>query len=136
MTKVPEVLEGPKSFKKTFKQKVMSKNWKKREGVVYSTNDNFDYDTNEPEEIETLAPNQQKLKVFIDRKQRKGKSVCIVAGFVGSQDDLSDLAKKLKSKCGTGGSAKDGEIIIQGEMIDKIMTFLTNEGYNVKRSGG
>lgn len=114
----------------------MSKNWKKREGVVYSTNDNFDYDTNEPEEIETLAPNQQKLKVFIDRKQRKGKSVCIVAGFVGSQDDLSDLAKKLKSKCGTGGSAKDGEIIIQGEMIDKIMTFLTNEGYNVKRSGG
>ena len=114
----------------------MSNNWKKREGVVYSTKDNFEYDTNEPDEIETLPASKQKLKIFIDRKQRKGKSVVIVANFVGSQDDLTDLSKKLKSKCGTGGSAKNGEIIIQGDMIDKIMIFLQDEGYNVKRSGG
>lgn len=114
----------------------MNNNWKKRDGVVYSTNQSFDYDTGETEDIETKEPNKQKLKVFIDRKQRKGKSVTIVDGFIGSSDDLTDLSKELKKKCGTGGSAKDGQIIIQGEMIDKIMDFLNKAGYNVKRSGG
>jgi translation initiation factor 1 len=114
----------------------MKNDWKKREGVVYSTKNDFEYDTNETEEIETLAPDKQKLKVLIDRKQRKGKSVTIITDFIGKYDDLNDLAKKIKTKCGTGGSVKDGEIIIQGEMIDKIMDYLIKEGFNVKRSGG
>ncbi|PLX09872.1 MAG: translation initiation factor [Marinilabiliales bacterium] len=113
----------------------MSKNWKKREGIVYSTNTDFEYSTNEEVEPETLEPHHQNLKVFIDRKQRKGKSVTIVAGFVGSKDDLNDLSKLLKTKCGTGGSVKNGEIIIQGEMINKITDFLTKEGYKYKVSG-
>ncbi|MCK9321897.1 MAG: translation initiation factor [Bacteroidales bacterium] len=111
----------------------MGKQWKNREGVVYSTNQDFEYDTNEIEELETISPSEQKLIVFIDRKQRKGKSVTIIAGFVGKTDDLKALAKLIKTKCGTGGSAKDGEIIIQGEMIDKIMDSLLKEGYSVKK---
>lgn len=113
----------------------MSKNWKNREGIVYSTNQNFEYDTNEIEEPETLEPQKQNLKVYIDRKQRKGKSVTIISGFIGKNDDLNELAKMIKTKCGTGGSAKDGEIIIQGEMIDKITDFLTKEDYKYKISG-
>ncbi len=109
----------------------MKKQWKNREGVVYSTNQDFEYDTNEIEEIETLTPAKQKLRVFIDRKQRKGKSVTIIAGFVGKSDDLEALSKQIKTKCGTGGSAKNGEIIIQGEMIDKIKEFLLKEGYKL-----
>ncbi len=114
----------------------MSNNWKKREGVVYSTNKDFEYDLDESEEIETLAPNKQNLKVCIDRKQRKGKSVCIISNFIGTDEDLNDLAKKLKTKCGVGGSAKNNEIIIQGDMIDKIIDFLKQSDYNVKRVGG
>ena len=110
----------------------MSNNWKKREGIVYSTNNSFEYNTNEAEEPETFAPEHQKLRITIDRKQRKGKSVTLVSGFVGKNEDLENLAKELKSKCGTGGSVKDGEIIIQGEMIEKIMSFLKTKGYNVK----
>ena len=113
----------------------MSKNWKNREGIVYSTNQNFEYDTNEIEEPETLEPQKQNLKVYVDRKQRKGKSVTIVSGFVGKDDDLNELAKMIKTKCGTGGSAKDGEIIIQGEMINKISEFLTKNNYKFKISG-
>ncbi|MDD4216092.1 MAG: translation initiation factor [Bacteroidales bacterium] len=109
----------------------MKKQWKNREGVVYSTNQDFEYDTNEIEETETLSPAKQKLSVFIDRKQRKGKSVTIIAGFIGKSDDLEALSKQIKTKCGTGGSAKNGEIIIQGEMIDKIKEFLLKEGYNL-----
>ncbi|MDD2385699.1 MAG: translation initiation factor [Bacteroidales bacterium] len=109
----------------------MKKQWKNREGVVYSTNQDFEYDTNEIEETETLNPAKQKLSVFIDRKQRKGKSVTIIAGFIGKSDDLEALSKQIKTKCGTGGSAKNGEIIIQGEMIDKIKEFLLKEGYNL-----
>ena len=76
------------------------------------------------------------MRVLVDRKQRKGKSVTLVEGFVGSTDDLKDLGKMLKSKCGVGGSAKDGEIIIQGEVRDKVMDLLKADGYNVKRVGG
>jgi translation initiation factor 1 len=108
----------------------------KRVDVVYSTNQNFGYAFDEDEDEETLAPSEQNLKVLIDRKQRKGKSVTLVEGFVGSADDLKDLGKMLKSKCGVGGSAKDGEIIIQGEMRDKVMALLKADGYNVKRVGG
>ncbi|MDD2636034.1 MAG: translation initiation factor [Bacteroidales bacterium] len=111
----------------------MKKQWKNREGVVYSTNQDYDYDTNEIEETETLMPSEQKLSVFIDRKQRKGKTVTIIAGFVGKTDDLEALSKKIKTKCGTGGSVKNGEVIIQGEMLDKIIDFLLKEGYNVKK---
>ncbi len=109
---------------------------KKRVDVVYSTNPNFGYDFDSDEDQETLSPNEQNLRVLLDRKQRKGKSVTLVEGFVGSADDLKELGKMLKSKCGVGGSAKDGEIIIQGEVRDKVMDLLKAEGYNVKRVGG
>ena len=109
---------------------------KKRVDVVYSTNPNYGYDYDDNEEQETLAPNEQNLRILIDRKQRKGKTATLVEGFVGSADDLKDLGKMLKSKCGVGGSAKDGEIIIQGEVRDKVMDLLKAEGYNVKRVGG
>lgn len=109
---------------------------KKRIDVVYSTNQNFDYSFEEEEELETLPPNEQTLRVLIDRKQRKGKAVTLIEGFVGTSDDLKELGKKLKSKCGVGGSAKDGEIIIQGEVRDKVMDLLKADGYNVKRVGG
>ena len=109
---------------------------KKRVDVVYSTNQNFGYSYDDDEAEETLPPSQQNLRVLIDRKQRKGKSVVLIEGFVGSNDDLKELGKMLKSKCGVGGSAKDGEIIIQGELRDKVMDLLKAEGYNVKRVGG
>lgn len=104
--------------------------------VVYSTNQNFGYSYDDDQEEETLSPNEQNLRVLIDRKQRKGKSVVLIEGFVGSNDDLKELGKMLKSKCGVGGSAKDGEIIIQGELRDKVMDLLKADGYNVKRVGG
>lgn len=112
------------------------KNKKKREGIVYSTQENFDYDYNEPSEEETLPPAQQDLRVMLDKKARKGKQVTLVTGFVGTQDDLKDLGKLLKSKCGAGGSAKDGEIMVQGDFRDKILEVLHKEGYRAKKSGG
>ncbi|MDD3740143.1 MAG: translation initiation factor [Bacteroidales bacterium] len=110
----------------------MKNDRKNREGIVYSTNSDFVYETNEPEEIETPEPSKQKLKVFLDRKQRKGKSVVVVEGFIGKIDDIECLAKEIKIKCGTGGSAKDGQIIIQGEMIEKVKNYLISKGFNVK----
>lgn len=113
------------------------KNKNKRVGVVYSTNPDYDYDSQEDQEVEALPPNQQKLRVMIDRKKRKGKSVTLVTGFVGPEDDLKDLGKMLKSKCGVGGSVKDGEIIVQGELKDRVVELLKAEGYtNTKASGG
>ncbi len=114
----------------------MANDWKERLGVVFSTNPDFGYEHEEDEEQETLQPNKQDLRVSIDRKQRKGKAVTLVTGFVGSDDDLKDLAKMLKSKCGVGGTAKDGEILIQGEFAEKVVELLKKEGYKVKRSGG
>ncbi len=100
--------------------------------LVYSTNPNFI-----PEETsqvtETLPPAKQKLTVSIDRRNRGGKQVTLVKGFVGSDEDLEALGKTLKNKCGTGGSAKDGEILIQGDNRDKVVTILTSMGYNAKR---
>ncbi len=114
----------------------MGNNKKKRKDVVYSTNPDFNFDYEEDEEFDTLPPNEQTLKVLIDRKARKGKEVTLVAGFVGSEEDLKDLGKMLKQKCGVGGSVKDGEILIQGNHRDKIMELLKKEGYQFKRVGG
>jgi translation initiation factor 1 len=110
--------------------------FKKREGVVYSTNPDFNYLENIPGLQATLPNEQQQLTVMLDRKQRGGKVVTLVVGFVGSQDDLKDLAKMLKSKCGVGGSQKDGEIIIQGDFKEKVCQLLQEKNYNVKKSGG
>ena len=107
-------------------------NWRKREGVVFSTRPDFEFDYNEPEEQSTLSPAEQQLRVMLDKKQRAGKSVTLVTGFVGSADDLKELGKKLKKACGVGGSAKDGEIIIQGDFREKVAAVLTAGGYKVK----
>lgn len=109
----------------------MKKNndWKQRLNVVYSTNPDFNYHTAEEEEAEELPKNQQKLRVHIDRHARKGKVVTIVDGFVGPEDALKELGKLLKTRCGVGGSAKEGEIIIQGDVREKVIALLKSEGY-------
>jgi len=114
----------------------MAKDWKDRLGVVYSTNPDFNYDKGTPEEEQTPEPGQQDLRVSLDRKQRKGKSVTLVTGFMGTEADLKALGKILKSKCGVGGTVKDGEIMIQGDFREKILELLKKDGYRVKRSGG
>lgn len=112
----------------------MAKKKKNRIGVMYSTNPDFEFE-HEQEEC-TLPPKEQKLEVWIDRKQRGGKTATLVKGFVGEEADLKALGKLLKSKCGVGGSAKNGEIIIQGDVRNKVMEILAKEGYNYKRVGG
>ncbi|MCX6225051.1 MAG: translation initiation factor [Bacteroidia bacterium] len=114
----------------------MAKDWKNRLGVVYSTNSDFNYDKEDTGEPDTLPANQQKLIVQLDKKNRKGKAVTLITGFTGSNADLEALGKLLKTKCGVGGTAKDGEILIQGDFREKVMFILGNEGYNVKKSGG
>jgi translation initiation factor 1 len=114
----------------------MAKDWKDRLGIVYSTNPDFTFDKGNDNERETLPPQQQNLLVSLDRKQRKGKSVTLVRGFVGKEEDLEALAKKLKTRFGIGGSAKDGEIIIQGDFVQKTIEYLLAEKYKVKKSGG
>jgi len=109
---------------------------KKKVNVVYSTNPDFDFDFNEEEENETLNPKEQLLYVSIDRKSRAGKEVTLVEGFIGATDDLKDLAKILKSKCGVGGAVKDGNILIQGAFKDKVFDLLVKEGYSAKKKGG
>lgn len=108
--------------------------WKKRLGVVYSTNPDFAYTTEDKEEVETLEPGRQNLRVGIDRKGRAGKQVTLVTGFVGSEEDLAALGRTLKMKCGVGGSAKDGEITVQGDLRDKVVDILTRLGYKAKRA--
>lgn len=114
----------------------MANDWKDRLGTVYSTNRDFNYENEGDVEQETIPPQQQNLKVSLDRKKRKGKSVTLVTGFVGANDDLKDLGKLLKSKCGVGGTVKNGEIMVQGDFCNKIMEILKKENYKVKRSGG
>lgn len=107
--------------------------WKKRLGVVYSTDPDFKYEEDTPAEPETLAPAAQKLIVSIDRRNRGGKQVTLVSGFVGSEADLADLGRTLKVKCGVGGSVGNGEIIIQGDFRDKVTELLLKMGYKARR---
>ena len=109
---------------------------KNKLNVVYSTNPDFDYSYDENEEVELLPNNEQRLYVSIDRKKRAGKEVTLVEGFVGPNEDIKGLAKSLKSKCGVGGTAKEGEIIIQGNFKNKVYGLLLKEGFLVKKKGG
>lgn len=117
----------------------MSKNkksvWKDREGIVYSTRQDFEYTTGDTSELETLPVAQQNLRVMLDKSGRAGKQVTLVTGFVGTTSDLESLTKLLKKKCGVGGSSKAGEILIQGDARDKVLDILIKEGYRAKKSG-
>ena len=107
--------------------------WKKRLGMVYSTNPDFHFDTPEAPAVETPDPSKQRLIVTLDRRQRAGKQVTLVKGFVGTAADLAALGKTLKVRCGVGGTAKDGEITVQGDLRDKVTAILQSLGYNAKR---
>jgi translation initiation factor 1 len=107
-------------------------NFKNRIGVVYSTSDEFEYSEDGTQEEETLAVADQRLRVGLDKKNRGGKQVTLVTEFVGTSDDLKELGKLVKTKCGVGGNTKDGEIIIQGDMRQKVVQILEKEGYKVK----
>ncbi len=113
----------------------MSKKDKNRKNIVYSTNPEFNYESDSQEEIETLAPSQQQLKIYLDRIGG-GKLISRVSGFIGKTDDLEALGKLLKQKCGVGGSVKEGEILIQGDHRDKLINLLTQNNYKAKKAGG
>lgn len=113
---------------------IMSKkNKADRNGFVFSTDPDFKFEEERPGKAETLPPAQQKLKVRLETKHRGGKTVTLVEGFVGKEEDLTELGKSLKSYCGTGGSAKEGEIIIQGDQREKVLQWLTRNGYKSAR---
>ncbi|MBI5915553.1 MAG: translation initiation factor [Bacteroidetes bacterium] len=116
----------------------MSKNKKPDSlGFVFSTNPDFNFQPEEPEQVDDLPPAQQPLKIWLDRKQRKGKDVTLVTGFTGGDEGLETLAKALKTKCGVGGSVKDGEILLQGDHRDKVLAYLLAQGYSkAKKAGG
>ena len=116
--------------------KMSKKSRKNREGIVYSTNPDFEYSYNESAEKSTLPPNQQDLRVMLDKKSRGGKQVTLVTGFIGTNEDLNSLGKTLKTKCGVGGTIKNGEILIQGDFRNKILKLLIDAGYKAKISGG
>ena len=107
--------------------------WKNREGIVYSTNEDFTYTQQQNHEPETLVPAKQNLRVLMDNSGRAGKQVTLITGFIGSTADLEALTKLLKTKCGVGGSAKEGEILIQGDARDKILSILIKEGFKVRK---
>ena len=111
----------------------MENDWKARLGVVYSTNPDFQYRTEAPREDQTLPPAKQRLIVGIDRRNRGGKQVTPVSGFVGRSEDLKELGRTLKTRLGVGGSAKDGEITIQGDFRDKVVSLLQQMDYPAKR---
>ncbi len=109
---------------------------KKNARVVYSTNPDYRYEEENQEEVISLPPSQQKLYLSLDKKQRKGKKVTLVTGFVGNEDDLKNIGKRLKAVCGSGGSVKGGEILIQGDFREKVKVILEKEGFKVKLRGG
>lgn len=113
----------------------MASDWKDRLGVVFSTNPNFEYDTDGDNEVATLEPSKQNLKIWLDRL-KGGRVATVVRGFVGSNEDLATLGKELKKSCGVGGTTKDGEIIIQGDHRDRVLELLQKAGYKCKRAGG
>ncbi|MCX7986886.1 MAG: translation initiation factor [Bacteroidales bacterium] len=113
-----------------------SKKNRLREGIVYSTRPDFQYESLQEEEPPTLPPQQQTLYVSRDRKQRGGKIVTLVTGFIGKTEDLEKLGKMLKTRCGVGGTVKDGEILVQGDFLEKVIQLLAAEGYKVKQKGG
>ena len=104
-------------------------------GIMFSTNPDFEYQE-EVDDQTTLPNNKQDLRVMLDKKNRGGKAVTLITGFNGRSEDLDVLGKMLKTKCGVGGSVKDGEIMIQGDVRDKVMAILQKEGYKVKKAGG
>jgi len=113
-----------------------SKKFNSFEGIVFSTDPDHQYQYPQEEQQETPEPRLQDLRVQLDKKQRGGKAVTLITGFKGTEDDLTALGKKLKQKCGVGGSVKDGEILIQGDFREKVMTLLLSEGFKVKKIGG
>ena len=110
----------------------MNNDWKDRLGIVFSTNNDFDYSSEEENQANTLPKNQQKLHVYFERAGRKGKIVTLITGFIGKDEDLKALEKLLKTKCGTGGTCKNGNIEIQGNMVEKVKNILKSEGYFCK----
>ena len=111
----------------------MTKDWKERLGIVYSTNPDFGYEKEDEVKEETLPVHKQNLIVSLDKRNRKGKAVTLISGFKGDERALTELGRMLKTKCGVGGSAKDGEILIQGDLRDKVLQILLKEGYRAKR---
>jgi translation initiation factor 1 len=111
----------------------MSKKSQQKIGVVYSTNPDFEFQLEEEETPETLPNEKQNLRILLDKKARAGKQVTLITGFIGSETDLENLAKKLKNLCGCGGSAKDGEILIQGDVRDKVLNYAIQQGFRAKR---
>ena len=117
--------------------KKKNNDWKKRDGVVYSTSDDFQFQLKELFQTDQEdMPLKQEFKVQLDKKNRRGKHVTLITGFRGTEKDLRELGKELKSKCGVGGSAKDAEILIQGDHRDKVIKMLQDKGHQVKRVGG
>lgn len=107
--------------------------WKHREGVVYSTSPDFDYQKKEQHEAHSLPVHQQNLRIFLDKSGRAGKQVTVVSGFVSTLAEIEKLCKAIKTKCGVGGSVKDGEILIQGDLREKVGQLLSKEGYKVRQ---
>jgi translation initiation factor 1 len=114
----------------------MSAKNKTHSGIIYSTNPDFKLHEHVTDKSETIPPAQQELRIMRDSKQRGGKTVTLITGFIGTENDITDLAKQLKAKCGTGGSVKDGIIIIQGDKRDFIFDFLLKAGFKIKKAGG
>lgn len=130
---VAKILYLSAQVQKTIKMATKKNDWKERLNIAYSTNPDFQYSTDEMEENETLPKQQQKLRVSIEKNHRGGKTVTIVRNFIGTSDDMKELGKLLKTKCGVGGSTKEGEILIQGDFKEKVIEILKKEGYTQTR---